>query len=92
MPFSFAFYRELTYSNDRSDIYMGEIVDIIVIGGGFAGLSEAIEASLTGKKVVVFAKMAKMARKAAIAATSGGLMGVMECLNEVNHKHILAKY
>ncbi len=82
MPFSFAFYIELPYPSDRSGISMGEIVDVIIIGGGFAGLSAAIEAKLQGKQGVVFEKMAKIGGNSIISDR-----GIAAATTDLQEKH-----
>ena len=49
------------------------IVDVIVVGSGFAGLSAALEARLSGLEVLLLEKMAVIGGNAAI---NGGAFGV----------------
>jgi len=62
---------------------MKDIYDVVVIGGGFAGLSAAIEAKLRGKDVVVFEQMAKIGGNSIIS--DGGIAAPNTDLQEKHH-------
>ena len=60
-----------------------EVVDVIVIGSGFAGLAAAIEAKKAGANVVVLEKMATFGGNSII---NGGILTATGCPQQKLHK------
>ena len=61
----------------------GEVVDVVVIGSGFAGLAAAIEAKKAGANVVVLEKMATFGGNSII---NGGILTATGCPQQKLHK------
>lgn len=59
-----------------------EVVDVIVIGSGFAGLAAAIEAKKAGANVVVLEKMATFGGNSII---NGGILTATGCPQQLKH-------
>ena len=60
-----------------------EVVDVVVIGSGFAGLAAAIEAKKAGANVVVLEKMATFGGNSII---NGGILTATGCPQQKLHK------